>query len=380
MDFFASNRRLAWARPGIAAAVMALAGCAQSPARNEGPGPAAQSTGLFTQARRAVDSFIAADRKRLDDIQSRLRRLNESGVPQNFYPLAKAQCWLDTASAQYHENDRTGYIEESLAESIKIIEVLETDKTAKVGYDTPLVARSTRLRDDLWARLNAFKMRDETLVCNARTVACGEVRLVRAGHAEQQTGWRQATPHVQMVEDAIRRANIEASNCQPKVAAAPAPVAAPSAAVPAAAAATRAMPVQPAASAPARESFVVLADALFRFDKSGRDDMLPGGVERLAAVAERLKKYRSIQSLTITGHTDRLGNDDYNDRLSQSRAETVRAHLQGLGINAAAVDVKGVGKRQPLTTNCSDRLPREDLVQCLQADRRVTIEVTGTLN
>ncbi|MBX3654806.1 MAG: hypothetical protein KF686_11540 [Ramlibacter sp.] len=197
----------------IVAVLLALTGCAQVQVQSEAPGPAAQATGLLPQSQRTTDLRIAADRKTMDAIQLRLRHLNEQGVPQNNYPLAKAQCWLDTAWTQYHENDRTGYIEESLAESLKIVQALEADKTAKVGYDTPLVARSTKLRGDLWAQLNALKMRESTLVCNARSVACGEIRLVRAGHAEQQTGWRQATTHVQMAEDALRRAQLEAAQC-----------------------------------------------------------------------------------------------------------------------------------------------------------------------
>ncbi len=298
---------------------------------------------------------------------------------QNNYPLAKAQCWLDTAWSQYHENDRTGYIEESLAESQKIIQALESDKTVKVGYDTPLVARSTRLRDDLWSQLNALKMRESSLVCNARTIACGEVRLVRAGHAEQQTGWRQANPHVQMAEDAVRRASLEAANCQPALAAAK-----PAAAVAAALAATTPTPVAAAAPAAVRavagkETFTVMADALFKFDKSGREEMLPGGMERLAEVAKRLKGYRNIQSLTIVGYTDRLGSDDYNDKLAVARAQTVKAYLESLGVKAVTIQVKGQGKREPLTaTACSDKLSREELVQCTQADRRVMIEVVGS--
>lgn len=194
-------------------AVLAFAGCAQNVVKNEAPGPAAMATGLVPQERRITDLQIQADRKTLEAIQQRLRLLNERGVPQSNYGLAKAQCWLDTAKTQYHENDRTGYIEESIAESLKIIQALEADKSVKVGYETPLIARSTRLREDLWAQLNAFKGRESTLICNAHTIACGEVRLVRAGHAEQQTGWRQATPHVQMVEDAVRRATAEAASC-----------------------------------------------------------------------------------------------------------------------------------------------------------------------
>lgn len=196
-----------------AVAILALAGCAHNAAVSEGPGPAAQATGLASQDKRTTDMQIQADRKTFDAVQQRLRALSERGIVQNNYGLAKAQCWLDTAKTQYHENDRTGYIEESLAESLKIVQALEADKSVKVGMETPLVARSTRLREDLWSQLNAFKGRESTLICNARTVACGEVRLVRAGHAEQQTGWRQATPHVQMVEDAVRRAAAEAASC-----------------------------------------------------------------------------------------------------------------------------------------------------------------------
>lgn len=203
----------------IVVSLLALSGCGHTLVKNEGPGPATVATGLAAERDRITDMQIQADRKTLETIQLRLRRLSEAGVPQNNYAMAKAQCWLDTARTQYFENDRTGYIEESLSESVKIIQALESDKNAKAGFDTPLVARSTKLREDLWAQLGAFKSRAYSLICNARTVACGEVRLVRAGHAEQQTGWRQATTHVQMVEDALRRASLEADSCrQPKTA------------------------------------------------------------------------------------------------------------------------------------------------------------------
>jgi OmpA-OmpF porin, OOP family len=350
---------------------LALMGCAQTATKNEAPGPGSQSTGLAAEQQRITAEKILADRQTIEALQIRLRKLNEAGVPQSNYPLAKAQCWLDTAKTQYHENDRTGYIEESMTESLKIIQALEANKTAQAGLDTPLVARSTRLRDDLWVELGKYKANASTLSCNARTVACAEVRLVRAGHAEEQTGWRAAVPHVMMVEDGLRRAGVEAASCaQPLVArAAPAPVL-----------------VAPAASAPApvirevtKETFVILGDALFKFDKSGREEMLPGGKERLASVADRLKSYQSITSLSIGGHTDRLGTDAYNDPLSQRRATTVLGYLGGLGVKAGKTEAVGKGEREPVTNNCSDKLPRTQLIACLQPDRRVTIEVTGVV-
>ncbi len=348
---------------------LAIIGCG-STAKNEAPGPTAQATGLVPQQNRITYTPVLADRKNIEALQDRLRKLNEAGIPQNNYSLAKAQCWLDTAKTQYHENDRTGYIEESMTESQKIIQALEANKAAKVGYETPLVARSTRLRDDLWAELSKFKGNESTLACNARTVACSEVRLVRAGHAEEQTGWRAATPHVMMAEDGIRRAGQEAAACAAPVVAraAPAPVPTPA-------------PVAPAPVAPAvtKETFVLLSDTLFRFDKSGRDEMLPGGRERLNAIAQRLKGYQSIATLNVVGHTDRLGSDQYNDPLSANRAATVKALLESLSVKAASAQASGKGKREPVTTACSDKLPREKLIQCLQPDRRVTIEVTGVV-
>jgi OmpA-OmpF porin, OOP family len=351
---------------------LVLIGCAQTPAKNEAPGAGAQNTGLAAQQQRITDERILADRQSLDGLQQRLRKLNESGIAQSNYPLAKAQCWLDTAKTQYQENDRTGYIEESMTESLKIIQALEANRDARVGFDTPLVARSSRLRDDLWAELGKHKGNASTLVCNARTVACAEVRLVRAGHAEEQTGWRAATPHVMMVEDGLRRAAIEAASCAVPVAArapVPAPVVVPAPTpAPAPTVVTREV---------TKETFTLLSDALFKFDKSGRDEMLPGGKERLADVANRLKSYQTIANLTIIGHTDRLGSEPYNDPLSVRRATTVMNHLTSLGVKASKMDAQGRGEREPTSTQCSDKLPRAKLITCLQPDRRVTIEVTG---
>ena len=350
-------------------AAMALAGCTSGGVKSEGPGPAAQATGLFPQQARITDDRIFSDRQTIDGVQQRLRRLNESGVPLSSYPLAKAQCWLDTAKSQYHENDRTGYIEESLSEAVKIAQALEADKTVRAGYDTPLVARSSKLRDDLWAQLSNYKNQPATMACNAKTVACAEVRLVRAGHANEQTGWRQATPYIKMVEDALAVAKVEANSCvqpapQTQLAARDVtlPVPAPAVAVPAGI---------------SKETYVLLTDTLFKFDKSGADDMIPGGLQRLNDVAQRLKAYKSIQTLTVIGYTDRLGTDEYNDKLSEARAKTVQAYLESLGVKSSSSVAQGRGKRESVSKECSATASREQQIICLQPDRRVTIEVAG---
>ena len=345
----------------ILVSAVGLAGCAAFSSKDEAPAATAQTTGLVPQAARVTDERILGDRKTMEAVQQRLRALNEAGVPQNNYALAKAQCWLDTAKTQYHENDRTGYVEESLLESVKIVQALEANKSANAGLETPLVAKSSKLRDDLWAKLSGFKGNASTLQCNARTVACAEVRLVRAGHAEEQTGWRQATPHVAMAEDAVRRAAEEAASCAvpvpaPVIAAAPAPA--------------------PAPIVTQKENIVLLGDALFKFNKAGRGDLLPGGLDRLREVAESLKKYRKIESIAYIGHTDRYGKTDYNDALSLQRANTVRDYLESFGVKADKVSATGRGNREPVV-ECSTKPPKPEQTVCLTPNRRVAIEIVG---
>jgi OmpA-OmpF porin, OOP family len=181
---------------------------------------------------------------------------------------------------------------------------------------------------------------------------------------------------VMMAEDGIRRASQEAASCAAPAVAAVAPRAAP-APVPAPA------PVIVQAPAPApivqtitRESFVLLGDTLFKFNKSGINDLLPGGIERLNGIAQRLKTYQSLSTMRIIGHTDRYGSEEYNNDLSTRRASTVRTYLESQGIRASNTEVSGMGESQPVT-KCSTSAPRATQIACLQPDRRVNIDVTG---
>lgn len=316
---------------------------------------AAQTPAAPTVA--APPSAVRADSATMESLQQRLRQLSAAGVGTGSYSLGKAQCWLNTARTQYAENDRSSYVEESLQESARIIQALEADKASTPGFETPLVARSKRLRDDLWARFAQYKSQPGTLACTGAIVACGEINLVRAGHAEQQIGWRTATPYLEMAEDAVQLAQAEAARCMPVVAS-PAPP-------------------PPQVAAPVRERFTIESDALFKFAEAGVNDMLPAGQERIRALAQSLLAYQSIDRVRIVGHTDRIGSDAFNDRLSLARAVTVKDKLEGLGVKAAVFEVQGVGKREPVTTDCSAKLARAALIACLQPDRRVTIEVTG---
>ena len=120
------------------------------------------------------------------------------------------------------------------------------------------------------------------------------------------------------------------------------------------------------------------ADGLFRFDGARPEDLLPEGRQRIARLASEIRtNFKVLHYITVTGHTDRLGTDAYNQTLSQARADTVRGLLVDSGLERAKVRAVGMGKRQPVVTDCEGTRATPELVKCLQPNRRVEIEVVG---
>ncbi|MEO8524679.1 MAG: OmpA family protein [Caldimonas sp.] len=135
------------------------------------------------------------------------------------------------------------------------------------------------------------------------------------------------------------------------------------------------VPPPPVAPAPRRVSFS--ADSLFAFD---RYDIRPEGKAALDGFVRELQGTR-FDRIVVEGHTDRLGTEVYNEGLSRRRAEAVKAYLVDAGaVDAARVTAVGRGESVPVTRpgDCTDRQPRPKLIACLQPDRRVTVEVSGT--
>lgn len=134
-----------------------------------------------------------------------------------------------------------------------------------------------------------------------------------------------------------------------------------------------------AAPAPAAKRFTLSADALFDFDQAV---LKPEGRRQLDKLAADLKGTEydivKVTMVTVTGHTDRLGAESYNMRLSMRRAETVKAHLVNLGIPAAKIVATGKGETSPVTKpgECRGEKPTKELIACLQPDRRVEVEVS----
>jgi OmpA-OmpF porin, OOP family len=116
------------------------------------------------------------------------------------------------------------------------------------------------------------------------------------------------------------------------------------------------------------------ADTLFRFDGADHAAMLPAGKLELDALVAPLKAAPVDTRLTITGYTDRLGDNAYNQRLSLQRARTVQHYLRDRGVTLP-ISAQGRGSANQ-RVECS-QTRRAELVQCLAPNRRVELEFAG---
>lgn len=94
-------------------------------------------------------------------------------------------------------------------------------------------------------------------------------------------------------------------------------------------------------------------------------------------VIAKLGDLRDVRYIIVNGHADRLGSPQYNQKLSEQRAEAVRAYLVSKGVDASKVETLGFGKTLPVKA-CPDQKQRKELIECLSPNRRVVVEVQGT--
>jgi OOP family OmpA-OmpF porin len=147
---------------------------------------------------------------------------------------------------------------------------------------------------------------------------------------------------------------------------APAPAARPAPApAPAPAPVARPAPA-PAAPAVAATKVTYAADAFFDFDKSA---LKAEGRAKLDDLVGKVKDI-SLEVIIAVGHTDSVGSDSYNQKLSVKRAEAVKAYLVTKGIEKNRVYTEGKGEKQPVADNKTS--------EGRAKNRRVEIEVVGT--
>ena len=142
----------------------------------------------------------------------------------------------------------------------------------------------------------------------------------------------------------------------PAPAPAPAPVVTPPAPAPAAA----------APAAPVSEKVTFAADAFFDFDKAALKPEAKAKLDDLVGKTSAI----ALEVIIAVGHTDSVGADGYNQKLSVARSEAVKAYLTSKGIEKNRVYTEGKGEKQPVADNKT--------AEGRAKNRRVEIEVVGT--
>ena len=132
---------------------------------------------------------------------------------------------------------------------------------------------------------------------------------------------------------------------------------------------------EPQPAEPQEYTYKLDAGALFPFDGTALSD---DGKKQIAEVVGHVNE-QTLNAVTyeVKGHTDRLGSEQYNQKLSEKRAKSVADVLIANGVAEDNVSAVGYGESQPVTGNQCDGLSRAKLVECLAPDRRVEIKIQG---
>jgi OmpA-OmpF porin, OOP family len=130
----------------------------------------------------------------------------------------------------------------------------------------------------------------------------------------------------------------------------------------------------PVACTPQSETVTVGAEKLFGFDKANLKDE---GKAALDEAAAKIKANPEIKAVIVTGHTDRIGSDAYNQKLSERRAKQVAEYLVSQGVDSSIISSEGKGESEPVV-QCAGNKATKKLISCLQPNRRVEIRAEGT--
>jgi len=109
------------------------------------------------------------------------------------------------------------------------------------------------------------------------------------------------------------------------------------------------------------------AEALFDYDKSV---IKPAGMAALDGLVADMNQYQRVDRIRVVGHTDSQGTEQYNQALSERRANAVKDYLVSKGIPASEIETQGMGESQPVADN-STKAGRAK-------NRRVEIDIQAT--
>lgn len=135
----------------------------------------------------------------------------------------------------------------------------------------------------------------------------------------------------------------------------------------------------PVKEEPKAEQVTLSADMLFAYNKAR---LKPEGQAALDDLVSRIAGV-DVELILSAGYADRIGSDKFNLKLSQARANAVKAYLVSKGIDESLIRAEGKGEADPVV-NCPNPWREgkiknfKQLVECLAPNRRAVVEVTGT--
>ena len=115
-------------------------------------------------------------------------------------------------------------------------------------------------------------------------------------------------------------------------------------------------------------------EEVFAFMKSELTQAAKARLDR--DVLAKLAGCASVEAVVIEGHTDRMGSQQYNQKLSERRAESVKAYLVSKGVDRDRIETLGMGKTVPAKF-CPDIKGRSELISCLAPNRRAIVSIKG---
>jgi OOP family OmpA-OmpF porin len=134
-------------------------------------------------------------------------------------------------------------------------------------------------------------------------------------------------------------------------------------------------PAPAPAPAPSVQKITLAAKALFDFDKAVLKPEGMAAIDR--EVISKLRDVSKLELVLVTGHTDPIGTQAYNQKLSERRANAVRDYLVSKGIARDKIETLGMGKTQPVPGLTCNQKNLKELIACYAPDRRVDVEVKG---